>query len=90
MVANIQIRPQVTIYVLGYGRERGVSWALTCATCSSSSGLPFTLRCISLISCWYSFLRCSSCFLYRRQSYRRSVRPAERHFLPPTRRSYAT
>ena len=42
-------------------------WTLTCATCSSSSGLPFTLRCISLISCWYSFLRCTSCFLHRAQ-----------------------
>lgn len=65
----------------GMGESGGVSWTLTCATCSSSSGLPFTLRCISLISCWYSFLRCSSCFLYRRQSYRRSDHPAERHFL---------
>lgn len=36
----------------------------TCATCSRSSGRPFTLFCISLISCWYSFLRCSSCFLH--------------------------
>lgn len=38
----------------------------TCATCSSSSGLPFTLCCISLISCRYSFLRWSSCFLRRK------------------------
>lgn len=44
-----------------------LSVSLTCATCSSSSGLPFTLRRISLISCWYSFLRCSSCLLHRRQ-----------------------
>lgn len=42
---------------------------LTCATCSNSSGLPFTLLCISLISCWYSFLRWTSCFLQRTQSY---------------------
>lgn len=38
---------------------------VTWATCSSSSGLPITLFCISLISCWYSLLRCSSCLLHR-------------------------
>lgn len=43
----------------------GWSLIFTCATCSSSSGLPFTRRRISSISCWYSFLRWRSCFLQR-------------------------
>lgn len=38
---------------------------VTWATCSSSSGLPISLFCISFISCWYSLLRCSSCLLHR-------------------------
>lgn len=47
--------------IVCYLLKSGVTWA----TCSSSSGLPITLLCISLISCWYSLLRCSSCLLQR-------------------------